>query len=525
MLRRRRHSRERVPLQAAVPVAAAQQGTERGTKRGRLASQACCPTCTGACLSRLSCCCLACPRHTTTSRRRCATVPSARGCSVLRHRSPKVCTAAGTDQGSPRPTSSDTVQALPQGSGGAGRRRRRDGRSKLPPALPGCAPVRRLHCAGKGVCGPLQGKWRRSAWPRICYFSARCLAPCWRPDRGLQRSIGTLRSAPFACAPRPPHLPWVYHCFSNAPRYRVGGTAHVLYGRVAVSRKQWGEEGCPEPVMARREDAIEELQLQFWPDAQFDLESSMQNPLDWLAELGQGHGAPGGGAQAPAVGGSGCAAAPASAAPPAPLSPHSDGGVAPHFANAAQLQHQQLLHSQLQSLHPSVMPMLALAPAGGDAVSGAAGGLAGGLPAVSCVCVCVRACMRMHLGPLESNAGQCQPCLCPSHPAASPWCSPSGWAAQATPAAACLRPTAPAATVAPHPVAFTCNCTHTTRCMEEICRLMWALSFTPPAAAGWRIRPRTPCSRQRRQRQRRSSSYTSSRRGCCSSRHTTWPNI
>ena len=252
MLRRRRHSRERVPLQAAVPVAAAQQGTERGTKRGRLASQACCPTCTGACLSRLSCCCLACPRHTTTSRRRCATVPSARGCSVLRHRSPKVCTAAGTDQGSPRPTSSDTVQALPQGSGGAGRRRRRDGRSKLPPALPGCAPVRRLHCAGKGVCGPLQGKWRRSAWPRICYFSARCLAPCWRPDRGLQRSIGTLRSAPFACAPRPPHLPWVYHCFSNAPRYRVGGTAHVLYGRVAVSRKQWGEEGCPEPVLARR---------------------------------------------------------------------------------------------------------------------------------------------------------------------------------------------------------------------------------------------------------------------------------
>ena len=178
----------------------------------------------------------------------------------------------------------------------------------------------------------------------------------------------------------------------------MGGTAHVLYGRVAVSRKQWGEEGCPEPVMARQEDAIEELQLQFWPDAQFDLESSMQNPLDWLAELGQGHGAPGGGAQAPA------AAAPASAAPPAPLSPHSDGGVAPHFANAAQLQHQQLLHSQLQSLHPSVMPMLALAPAGGDPVSRAATGLP-----LCCLLHCVLARMRtlrMHVWMGEADASQ-----------------------------------------------------------------------------------------------------------------------
>jgi hypothetical protein len=157
--------------------------------------------------------------------------------------------------------------------------------------------------------------------------------------------------------------------------------------------------------MAGQEDAIEELQLQFWPDAQFDLESSMQNPLDWLAELGQSHGAPGAPAQAPGGGGGGAAAAgPASAAPPVPLSPHSNGRAASHFANAAQLQHQQLLHSQLQSLHPSVMPMLALAPAGGDPVSRAATELP-----LCCLLHCVLARMRtlrMHVWMGEADASQ-----------------------------------------------------------------------------------------------------------------------
>ena len=100
-------------------------------------------------------------------------------------------------------------------------------------------------------------------------------------------------------------------------------------------------------------EAHSPLSLEFWPDAAPLNLDAMNNSLDWLGDLGHDQGGQGG--------------APPALPPGDPLGggaadtlPHGGGG------SSSQLQHQQLLHSQLQSLHP----MLAMGPApGGDPVS------------------------------------------------------------------------------------------------------------------------------------------------------------
>ncbi|KAI3427962.1 hypothetical protein D9Q98_006352 [Chlorella vulgaris] len=84
----------------------------------------------------------------------------------------------------------------------------------------------------------------------------------------------------------------------------------------------------------------------------------MNSSLDWLGELGHGQS----GAPPPSLPG-------ASGNGGATL-PHDGGG------SSSQLQHQQLLHSQLQSLHP----MLAMGPSAGDPINrGGSNGAAGDL--------------------------------------------------------------------------------------------------------------------------------------------------